>query len=290
MGGSAVIQTDSAVIDAAIWQAVLRRDRGLDGKFVYAALTTGIYCRPSCPARHPHRRNTLIFRKPEEAEREGFVACRRCYPGSDSLAPAEKSVKIALDYIETHIAQKITLRSLSQVTGLSPNHLQRKFRRIVGLSPKAFCDTRRLFHLKERLRQGQSISSATYAAGYGSSRALYEKASKAMGMTPATYARGGSGLYIHYTVADSDMGPTLMASTEQGVCAVSLGEDDRMLAKKLGDEFPNAVIERDRASPGSWLSAIRSCRVSDPLLLKLSRDLQRRVFQARLWKTLGKLE
>jgi AraC family transcriptional regulator, regulatory protein of adaptative response / methylated-DNA-[protein]-cysteine methyltransferase len=117
------IKTESVEIGTVVWQAVLRRDRAFDGKFVYAALTTGIYCRPSCPARHPQPRNTLIFPTGKEAEQEGFIACRRCHPRSN-LTAAEMSIKAALDYIEAHIEQKITLISLSQVTGLSPNHLQ----------------------------------------------------------------------------------------------------------------------------------------------------------------------
>jgi AraC family transcriptional regulator of adaptative response/methylated-DNA-[protein]-cysteine methyltransferase len=135
------------------WHAVVKKDRHYDGKFVYAAVTTGIYCRPSCPARNPQRRNTLIFL-------------------------TEKSIKAALDYIETHLDQAITLNTLSQVSGLSPHHLQETFKRIVGLSPKAFCDARRIARFKQYLRAGQSISSACYEVGYGSSRALYEKTTR----------------------------------------------------------------------------------------------------------------
>lgn len=280
------IKTDSVKIGAAVWQAVLRRDRAFDRKFVYAALTTGIYCRPSCPARHPHRRNTLIFPTGTEAEREGFIACRRCHPRSNALTPAETSIKAALDYIEAHIDQKITLTSLSQVTGLSPNHLQQTFARIVGLSPKAFCDARRLVHLKRHLKLGISVISATYAAGYGSSRALYEKASKGLGMTPAIYARGGAGVRIRYAVMDSDLGRTLIAVTERGVCAVLSGQDDKSLIGGLREEFPSASKARDSLPPPQWMSAVRSCRGSDPLLSQLSRDMQGRVFQARVWRAL----
>src|ERR1700686_1095671 len=140
------------------WHAVVRKDRRYDGKFVYAAVTTGIYCRPSCPARNPQRRNTLIFLTAAEAERQGYLACLRCHP--NSLAPAEKSIKAALDYIEAHLDQTITLRTLSQVSGLSPHHFREIFQRIVGLSPKAFCDARRIERFKHLVRAGESISSA----------------------------------------------------------------------------------------------------------------------------------
>jgi len=278
--------TDSSKTDSVVWQAVLRRDRSFDGKFVYAALTTGIFCRPSCPARHPHRRNTLIFPTVADAEREGFIACRRCHPGSNSLSPAEACIKATLDYIETHIDQKITLTSLSQVTGLSPNHFQQVFKRFVGISPKAFCDARRLVHLKRHLKCGRSVISATYAAGYGSSRALYEKASKSLGMTPATYARGGLGVRIRYAIMRSASGPALLAVTDQGVCAVLWGKDNKLLAGKLREEFPNASLVRDRALAHQRMSEVRACRNMDPLLAKLSRDVQDRVFGAKVWSAL----
>src|ERR1700722_5047772 len=206
------------------WNALVTKDRHSDGRFVYAAVTTDIYCRPSCPARNPQRGNTLIFVTATEAERQGYAACLRCYP--NSLTPAEKSIKAALDYIEAHLDQTITLNTLSQVSGLSPHHLQETFKRIVGLSPKAFCDARRIARFKQHLRAGQSISNACYEVGYGSSRALYEKTRKGLGMTPSVYRHGGKGIHIRYTITDSPLGSALVASTEQGVCTVLLGEDD----------------------------------------------------------------
>jgi AraC family transcriptional regulator of adaptative response/methylated-DNA-[protein]-cysteine methyltransferase len=261
------------------WQAVLKKDRHYDGKFVYAAVTTGIYCRPSCPARNPQRRNTLIFLTAAEAERQGYVACLRCHP--NSLTPAEKSIKAALDFIEAHLDQTITLNTLSQVSGLSPHHLQETFKRIVGLSPKAFCDARRIARFKQYLRAGQSISSACYEVGYGSSRALYEKTRKGLGMTPAVYRRGGKGTRIAYAITDSSWGSVLVASTEHGLCAVLLGEDEDVLHRELRQEFPGAGFNQE--SSAKWKAAVLSCQREDPLLLKLPMSLRGRVFQARVW-------
>ncbi len=159
-------------------------------KFVYVAITARIYCRPSCPARHPHRCNALVFPTAEDAEKRGYLPCLRCHPGIESFTPVEIGIKAALGYIDLHLDESITLNALSQVSGLSPNHLHQTFKRMIGLSPKAFCDARRIARFKECLRSGVSISSACYEAGYGSSRALYEKASKGLGMTPSTYQRG----------------------------------------------------------------------------------------------------
>jgi AraC family transcriptional regulator, regulatory protein of adaptative response / methylated-DNA-[protein]-cysteine methyltransferase len=269
-------------ISSAAWHAVLKKDRHYDGKFVYAAVTTGIYCRPSCPARNPQRRNALIFSTAAEAERKGYVACLRCYP--NSLTPAEKSIKAALDYIETHLDQTITLNTLSQVSGLSAHHLQETFKRIVGLSPKVFCDARRIARFKEYLRAGQSISSACYGVGYGSSRALYEKTKKGLGMTPAVYRHGGRGIRISYAITDSALGSVLVAGTEQGLCAVFLGEDDDLLVRGLHEEFPGAVFKQELSA--KWKAAVLCCESEDPLFSKLPVSLRDRIFQARVWDAL----
>jgi len=277
-----IITGETSAISNAAWHAVLKKDRHYDGKFVYAAVTTGIYCRPSCPARNPHRRNTLIFLTTAEAERQGYVACLRCHP--NSLTPAEKSIKAALDYIEAHLDQTITLNTLSQVSGLSPHHLQETFKGIVGVSPKAFCDARRIARFKQYLRAGQSISSACYEVGYGSSRALYAKTRARLGMTPAVYRRGGNRIRVSYAITDSALGSVLVAGTEQGVCAVLVGEDEDLLVRELHEEFPSAVFKQE--SSVRWKAAVQSCQDEAPLLSKLPASLRGRVFQARVWNFL----
>jgi AraC family transcriptional regulator, regulatory protein of adaptative response / methylated-DNA-[protein]-cysteine methyltransferase len=269
-------------ISNVAWDAVLKKDRRYDGKFVYAAVTTNIYCRPSCPARNPQRRNALIFLTAEEAERQGYVACLRCHP--NSLTPAEECIKAALDYIETHLDQAITLTTLSQVTGFSPHHFQESFKRIVGLSPKAFCDARRIARFKQYLRAGQSISSACYEVGYGSSRALYEKTKKGLGMTPAAYRHGGKGIRVCYAITDSALGSVLVAGAERGICAVLLGEDEAILLRELRQEFPSAVFKQE--SSDEWQAVVLSCQGEDPLFSKLPASLRGRVLQARVWDAL----
>jgi AraC family transcriptional regulator, regulatory protein of adaptative response / methylated-DNA-[protein]-cysteine methyltransferase len=276
--------TGPDISNETAWGAVLKRDRRYDGKFVYAAVTTGIYCRPSCAARSPHRRNATIFWTPAEAERQGYIACLRCHP--NSFTAAEKSVKAALDYVEAHLDQVITLNTLSQVAGLSPHHLQETFKRIVGLSPKAFCDARRIARFKHYLRAGESISSACYEVGYGSSRALYAKTGKGLGMTPAVYRRGSNGIRVRYAITNSALGSVLVASTEQGLCAVLLDEDDDedLLLRQLREEFPGAVFKQESST--KWKAAVLSCQDEDPLLSKLPVSLRGRVFQARVWDSL----
>jgi methylphosphotriester-DNA--protein-cysteine methyltransferase len=166
---------------------------------------------PSCPARHPQRREVLVFPTAEDADREGYTACRRCHPATGSVAPADNSVKAALEYVTTHLDHAVTLQTLSQVAGLSPNHLQRTFRRTVGLSPKTFRDFLRLARLKEYLRRAESVASASYAAGYGSIRSLYEKAYKALGMTPAEYRSGGPRERLEYVTCAVTLRNTVVA-------------------------------------------------------------------------------
>ena len=274
-------------ISDAAWKPVAKRDRRYDGRFVYAAITTGIYCRPSCPARHPHRRNTVLFPTAEDAEREGFAPCSRCAPGSNSLSLAEKCVKAVIEYCDARHSERVTLRTLSGVTGLCPSHLQETFTRIVGVSPKRFCDATRFKHFKKLLRDGESISAATYAAGYESSRAVYEKFSRLMGMTPAAYQRGGEGLIVRYSMLHARPGRVLLARTDRGLCAVISGESDKLLVGELRREFPKADLMGDKVTPGHWIESARSCQCEDPLIAKLPRASRQLVFEVRMWKTLS---
>jgi AraC family transcriptional regulator, regulatory protein of adaptative response / methylated-DNA-[protein]-cysteine methyltransferase len=267
------------VNEDAAWDAVLKKDRHYDGQFVYAAVTTGIYCRPSCPARNPQRRNALIFWTAEAAERQGYIACLRCHP--KSLAPAEKSIRAALDYIERHFDQTITLKTLSQASGLSPHHLQGTFKLIVGLSPRAFCEARRISRFKQYVRAGHSIISACYEVGYGSSRALYEKTRTNLGMTPGVYRGGAKGVLARYAIVPSTQCSVLIAGTAHGVCAVLLGKDEDVLPRELREEFPRAILQERRSE--EWEAAVFHCQDEDPSLSKLPIDLRRRIFQAKVW-------
>jgi AraC family transcriptional regulator of adaptative response/methylated-DNA-[protein]-cysteine methyltransferase len=276
----------TGAISDSTWNPVAKRDRHSDGAFVYAAVTTGLYCRPSCPARHPLRRNTLLFRTAEEAESEGFTPCSRCSPASNSLTLAEKCVKAVIEYLDTHFSDKITLDTLSRVTGLCPNHLQETFKRIVGVSPKAFCDANRLRHFRQLLRKGETISAAIYGAGYESSRAVYEKSNRCLGMTPSTYRRGGEGVTIRYSITPAKLGRLLVAGTGRGICALLIVGDDKLLIGQLQGEFPKAILERDKITPAKWIAAVQSCQSEDPLISKLPGASRRQVFEIKLWKAL----
>jgi AraC family transcriptional regulator of adaptative response/methylated-DNA-[protein]-cysteine methyltransferase len=265
----------------AAWHALSMRDRHFDGRFVYAVNSTGLYCRPSCPARHPLRRNTMLYGTAEEAERHGFLACSRCSPGTSAETLAESCVKAVIHYIDAHPSRRITLKALSQTTGLSPNYVHEAFRRIVGLTPKAYHDARRIELFKAHLRQGDSIAGASYSAGYGSSRALYVSARKVMGMTPSVFRRGG-GLQIRFAVIKSPFGLVLVAGTQMGLCAVLEGASRRQLYHHLGRNFPNAVFIHESPAPPIWTAAVRSSSVEDPFVSRLPDAVRIRIFRARV--------
>jgi len=193
------VQAEAPLVnEATAWESVLQRDASADDRFLYAVTTTGIYCRPSCPSRRPKRDNVAFFSSAAAAEDAGFRACQRCRP-NHAKAP-HRAVERAREYIDTHIAdlgeERITLELLGEQSGLSPYHLQRKFKEIVGLTPAQYIRARKSERLKGELKRGETVSRATFGAGYGSSSRVYGDSDKRLGMTPATYRRGGAGANI----------------------------------------------------------------------------------------------
>jgi AraC family transcriptional regulator, regulatory protein of adaptative response / methylated-DNA-[protein]-cysteine methyltransferase len=274
------------------WTAVLERDTRQDGRFVYAVATTGVFCRPSCPSRRPRQENVAFFSAPEEAERAGYRACRRCAPKS-TVAPAERTVREACAYLEAHLDEPVTLEVLGREIGVSPFHLQRMFKRVTGVSPKAYVNARRVERLKARLQQGDGVADATYEAGYGSGSRVYEQADAQLGMTPATYKRGGSGVTIRYGTTETPLGRLLVAVSERGVCAVTLGDSDGDLEAALRREYPQARIELgatgNDAHLEEWLGAVvRHLEGSQPSLA-LPLDVQATAFQRRVWQALQEI-
>jgi AraC family transcriptional regulator, regulatory protein of adaptative response / methylated-DNA-[protein]-cysteine methyltransferase len=276
--------TITSQVPADAWRAVLARDGSLDGSFVYAVRTTGVYCRPSCPSRRPRRENVAFFTSAAEAERSGFRSCERCGPSS-RLGESERAVLRARALIDSRPDERLTLPELARRVGMSPFHLQRMFRRWVGLSPRAYQDARRLARFKEQVRGGESIGSATYGAGYGSSRGLYQSARAGLGMTPSSYRRGGEGESIRYSTLATPLGRLLVAGTRRGVCAVTLGESDPELERHLAAEFPRAVLQRDDPGVRRWVRAVAR-QIDGGAAARLPLDLRGTAFQLRVWKAL----
>jgi AraC family transcriptional regulator of adaptative response/methylated-DNA-[protein]-cysteine methyltransferase len=269
------------------WRAVVARDRRFDGRFVFGVRSTGIYCRPSCPARRPRPENVVFFPVPEAAEQAGFRSCRRCRPRETrSRDPQAAWVQRICRHIDRNPDEPLTLAALAAETGVSPHHLQRTFKRIMGITPRQYADARRLGTLKSQLKGGQSVALATYEAGYGSSSRLYERAPSQLGMTPGAYRRGGLGMSIGYTIADSPLGRLLVAATRRGVSAVCLGDSDGVLEAALRAEYPAAAIARDDGALGPWLKAILDHLRGREPHLDLAVDVQATAFQWRVWQEL----
>lgn len=282
-----------ATLDSdAAWTAVAERDARWDGRMVYGVTSTHIYCRPSCPSRRPRRDRTRFFDSPAEAESAGFRACRRCRPGGSSPSPAEQAVARARAYLDQHSEESVPLARLAREAGMSPWHLQRTFRRLVGLSPREYAESHRRERLKRRLREDPSVSRATYEAGFGSSSRVYERAPTMLGMTPGAYRRGGAGMEIRYTIIASPFGRLLVAVTDRGVAAVTLGESDAPLERGLKAQFPKAELSRVDAGADEWLGrlvrrvAARVAKPGVPLDGELPLDLQGTAFQWRVWRAL----
>lgn len=265
------------------WQAVLDRDIRLDGTFVYAVRTTGIFCRPSCPSRRPQRANVSFFSAPNDAALAGFRPCQRCRPTErDAQVALIQQVCVALDAVEEHVP---TLVELGQQFAISPSHLQRLFTRIVGVSPRTYLQARRAGRLRQELRTGSDVTTAIYDAGYSSSGRAYEDAPARLGMTPSAYRDGGVGKHVQYATAPTPLGQLLVAATDRGVCFVALGDQDGALEESLSAELP-AATRSDDPQLGTWLNAVVAHLEGRSPHLDLPVDVRATAFQEQVWRAL----
>ena len=267
----------------ARWQAVLARDAARDGQFVFAVASTGVYCRPSCAARRPRRENVQFFPIPEAAERAGYRACLRCRPRSFSGSPELKMVRAICRYIEQHLDEPVTLDRLSKEFKQSPFHLQRKFKAVLGITPREYADSSRLKTLKRNLQAGDSVTRAMYDAGYGSSSRLYERTASQLGMTPDKYRRGAIAATIRYACADSPLGRMLIAATDKGICSIQFGRSDSELLEGLRREFPFAARKEDEGGLHSWAGALLKHMAGKNLDASLPLDIRATAFQRQVW-------
>lgn len=270
------------------WQATLQRDGCYDSLFVYAVRTTGIYCRPSCPSRRPRREQVVFYDSPQDAGQAGFRPCKRCRPDQE-LSPGLAKVRLACRYIESHLDEALTLEKLGARVEMNPHHLQRAFKKALGVSPRQYADACRLRTFKDRLKEGADVSGALYGAGYGSSSRLYERSARQLGMTPATLGKGGQGTSICYAVVKSDLGHVLVAATAQGICQVMLGDGEAALQAALWQTYPQATIRKDSGALGKWVRTILEFIGGERVALDLPLDVQATAFQRRVWLELQKI-
>lgn len=264
------------------WEAVLRRDRAADGQFVTGVLSTGIYCRPSCAARHPRRHNVRFFASGGEAREFGLRPCLRCRP--DEVAADEAGIARAIALIEA--AEDVpSLERLAEAAGYSQFHFHRMFRRATGVTPAAYARAHRARRAEQALKESATVTEALYDAGYAAPARFYADMPDRLGMTPSRWRDGGRGETIRWGVADTDLGPLLVAATERGICRVAFEADDAALRA----HFPNAAIERGGEALDALLAeAVRF--VTEPgRAMTLPLDVRGTAFQQAVWRELSRI-
>jgi AraC family transcriptional regulator, regulatory protein of adaptative response / methylated-DNA-[protein]-cysteine methyltransferase len=269
------------------WRATLARDGRADGEFILGVRSTHIYCRPSCPARRPLRRNVVFFRSGAEAEKQGFRPCLRCKPNEKS--GALRLVERAARELAQPGEEIVRVESLARKLATTPSALRRAFQQITGLAPRDLADALRLKRFKTLLRAGRNITDALYETGYGSSSRVYERSDAQLGMTPSAYQKGGKGMKLNYTIAKSPLGKVLVAATEKGVSAVYLGGAESALLAELKTEYPRAEIAPAAQSYQRWVSEIVGQIEGRPSSVELPLDVQGTAFQRRVWQELQRI-
>jgi AraC family transcriptional regulator of adaptative response/methylated-DNA-[protein]-cysteine methyltransferase len=271
------------MIDAeTAWQAFTRRDRSFDGRFVIGVLTTGIYCRPSCAARQPQRRNVRFFADGDEARGAGLRACKRCRP--DEVARDEAAVLAAIDEIKATEGLP-QLAELAQAVGYSPTHFQRVFTRATGLSPAAYARALREERAREALSSGGSVTEAIYEAGFEAPSRFYDSLEGKLGMAPSAWARGGDGVRINWAVVHTSLGPMLVAATDKGVCRLSFIEGREDLAAR----FQNAELQEGGEAVAALLQRVVDAVEHPGTGGDIPLDVRGTAFQERVWAELRKI-
>ena len=266
------------------WQAVKRRDRSFDGRFVTGVMSTGIYCRPSCAARHPLRENVRFFADGESARQAGLRPCKRCLP--DDVARDEAAVMAAIDEIR-RAEDAPTLSGLAGITGYSPTHFQKVFKRATGLSPAAYARALREERARDALTEGDSVTGAIYEAGYGSPSRFYDDTKGRLGMAASDWQGGGKGRTIHWSVVDTSLGAMLVAATERGVCCLSFNEDESDLMRR----FPEAQLVEAGEEFRDLFRRVTAV-VENPTqatLASIPLDVKGTAFQQRVWQALREI-
>ena len=291
---NAACTTNSSVRSALPrhWRAVIQRDARFDGAFVYAVRSTGIYCRPSCPSRRPNRKHVVFFETPDAAERQGFRACLRCHPrgvARNQSSDAAVLIKRVCMVIERKSDGPPRLRTVAKEAGVHPARLHHLFRKFTGISVRAYADAVRVRRLKQQLRKGDDVTTALYESGFGAPSRLYERSDRHLGMTPATYRRGGRGMEIRYATSATSLGRILVAGTPRGICAIYLGDTDLPLVAALHKEYPQADIRNQPTKVSRWVRTLVRHIAGGQPRIDLPIDVAATAFQRRVWEALQRI-
>ncbi len=264
------------------WAAFSARNRAFDGMFVGAVRTTGIYCKPSCPARHPLRENVEYFVDGEGARAAGYRACLRCRP--DEVGRDREAVAKAIRLIEADDALPV-LEALAAQVGYAPHHFHRLFKRDVGVTPIAYARALRARRTEAMLKHASTVTDAIYDAGYESPSRFYADADDRLGMTPSAWRRGGAGVTIRYAIVDTILGKMLLAATEKGICRLSFDEDEAELRRR----FPNATIHAGGAAMATLVAGAIAALETPATMPDLPLDVAGTAFQQAVWQELRRI-
>jgi AraC family transcriptional regulator of adaptative response/methylated-DNA-[protein]-cysteine methyltransferase len=279
----------AATGDDTRWAALRARDKAADGAFVYSVKTTGVYCRPSCPARPARPENVAFHDTPAAAERAGFRPCKRCKPDQPPAAERQAAQVAALcRWIEAS-DQVPTLEDLASRAGLSPFHTHRLFKAVTGVTPRAYAVAHRARRVRGELETRATVTEAIYGAGYGSSARFYEASNAVLGMTPTAYRAGGTGSEIRFAIGQCSLGAILVAATARGVCAILLGDDPEALAHDLERRFPRAQLVGADAGFEQLVAQVVGLVEQPGLGAELPLDIRGTAFQQRVWKALRRI-
>ena len=271
----------------AMWEAFHEPTREHLGRLFMGVRTTGIFCRPGCPARQPKRENVRFFASAAAAERAGFRACKRCRPNLIQPDPRVELVEEVCRYLDEHFDEDVRIGRVAEVLSVSPQSIHRAFREVIGLTPSKYAKHRRLDGLRHELRTGHDVSQAIYGAGFSSPSRVYEDGANGLGMTPAAYRKGGPDQRISVAIGHPPFGVIGVASTERGVCAVRLGDSPDAVLSEIRGEFTQAKIELDPDS--ELVNRIVNLIVDGSGIADLALDVRGTVFQRRVWEELRRI-
>ncbi|MFK3660376.1 bifunctional DNA-binding transcriptional regulator/O6-methylguanine-DNA methyltransferase Ada [Scandinavium sp. NPDC088450] len=271
--------------DEIRWQSVLERDPNADGHFVFAVLTTGIYCRPSCRARHALRQNVQFFSDASAAQEAGFRPCKRCQP--DKADPHQQRIeKVAQACRLLEQETTLTLDELAREVAVSAFHFHRMFKSVTGMTPRAWQQAWRAKKLRESLKVSETVTDAVMAAGFPTSSSFYRQADSTLGMTPRQYREGGNALSVRYTLQSCQLGRCLVAESDRGICAVLPGDSDETLIAELEQMFPHAQREEADQTFRQRVATVIALLDGQHLSVDLPLDIRGTAFQQQVWQAL----
>lgn len=271
------------------WAVVVNRDPCADGEFYYAVITTGVYCRPSCPARTPKPENVCFYATRVEAEQAGFRPCKRCKPDQPSLHEQHVATVVSICRVMECAETMPKLEELARRANMSPGYFHRLFKAVTGLTPKAYMSAQLGKRVRSELRHSATVTDAIYDTGYNSNSRFYEHSKRILGMTPSSYRAGGMGADIFFAVGECSLGSILVASSERGVCAILLGDDPDELLQQLQDQFPAANLIGGDGGYEGLIAQVVGFVEAPGLGHALPLDIQGTAFQERVWQALREI-